>query len=333
MRFPKWHLEMFGGSKKLTEGEEHLRKAQKYLKTNPLVLKFTPDYLAAGMELSQAATCFEAGGSFLSAIDAWLQAADTREKHRDIFAAARAYEAAATLVHREQKDSRRALELMSKAVDRFKLSGKMDVACRLLQKMAGLYESDLHDANAVERAYDECLELYDDQDKPYMATDVFKLYINFLAKQRRYDKLVAAIEQHKACLVKLQQTSLLAKEVLGQVVVYLQQDDPVRADRAVSAAVDQGEGNFLATKEYELATQAIDAYQQGDADAFKAVMSKQTWTFLPIELARMAVELRSQAVGGAMAPPAAAAPGAAGGAARPGEPGLTEEQEGLPDLT
>ena len=45
--------------KKLEEGLEHVKQAEKHLKTSPLKLKFNPDWDPAGDEFSRAATCFK----------------------------------------------------------------------------------------------------------------------------------------------------------------------------------------------------------------------------------------------------------------------------------
>ena len=55
-------------SKKTLEGEEHIRKAEKYLKTS--FMKWTPDYDPAADEFSRAATCFKVGKEHEKTLDA-----------------------------------------------------------------------------------------------------------------------------------------------------------------------------------------------------------------------------------------------------------------------
>jgi hypothetical protein len=45
--------------KKREEGDEHVRQAEKHLKTSPLKFKFSPDWDPAGDEFSKAATCYK----------------------------------------------------------------------------------------------------------------------------------------------------------------------------------------------------------------------------------------------------------------------------------
>lgn len=45
--------------KKLEEAEGHVAKGEKYLKTSPLKLKFSPEWEPAGDEFSRAATSFK----------------------------------------------------------------------------------------------------------------------------------------------------------------------------------------------------------------------------------------------------------------------------------
>ena len=50
--------------KKEEEGAEHVRLAEKYLKTAPLKLKFSPDWDPAGDEFSRAATCYKVAKNY-----------------------------------------------------------------------------------------------------------------------------------------------------------------------------------------------------------------------------------------------------------------------------
>ena len=45
--------------------QAHVKNAEKYLKTSPLKLKFTPDWDPAGDEFSRAATAFKEGSVFV----------------------------------------------------------------------------------------------------------------------------------------------------------------------------------------------------------------------------------------------------------------------------
>jgi hypothetical protein len=50
--------------KKREEGDEHVRQAEKHLKTSPLKFKFSPDWDPAGDEFSKAATCYKVAKNY-----------------------------------------------------------------------------------------------------------------------------------------------------------------------------------------------------------------------------------------------------------------------------
>ncbi|XP_037291489.1 gamma-soluble NSF attachment protein isoform X2 [Rhipicephalus microplus] len=78
-------------SRKVTEGTEALRQAEKCLKTG--LLKWKPDFDNAANEYSKAATCFKAGKALDQCKDAHLRSADCYLKNGSFFACAKIVEA------------------------------------------------------------------------------------------------------------------------------------------------------------------------------------------------------------------------------------------------
>lgn len=46
--------------------------------------------------------------------------------------------------------------------------------------------------------------------------------------------------------------------------------------------------NFLGSREFQLAADALDAYKSGDQEALAGILKDQMWQFLPAEIVRMA---------------------------------------------
>lgn len=52
--------------------------------------------------------------------------------------------------------------------------------------------------------------------------------------------------------------------------------------------------NFLGSREFQLAADAVDAYKSGDQDALGSVLKDQMWQFLPVEIVRLTRALKPQ---------------------------------------
>ena len=79
-------------AKKTLEAEEHLRKAEKYLKTS--FMKWTPDYDPAADEFSRAATCFKVGKEHDKTLDALNRACECYKEVKSLYQAAKMLEQA-----------------------------------------------------------------------------------------------------------------------------------------------------------------------------------------------------------------------------------------------
>ena len=70
-------------TKKKSEGLEHMRKGEKYLKTS--LMKWTPDHDSAGDEVSKAATCFKVAKAHDEALDALARACECYKECRSLY--------------------------------------------------------------------------------------------------------------------------------------------------------------------------------------------------------------------------------------------------------
>uniref|UniRef100_A0A0G4FYS7 Gamma-soluble NSF attachment protein n=1 Tax=Chromera velia CCMP2878 TaxID=1169474 RepID=A0A0G4FYS7_9ALVE len=269
-----------------------MKAGHKALKTNPLAFKFKPDHGGAAIEFTQAATAFQAAGNPDSCIEAWRLAAQMREHDSDFFLAGRALEAVGTLYEKEKRNPAAAIPEWRKASQFFRLCGKDDIAVKLWLKMAEHSASPAvskpDDADAL---YSECIEVYETAEQFHYAAEVYRTYINFLAKQRRLEKLTKTIKEYMKLLKKLKQTNHLAKMTLSLVVLFLAQDNQVAADDALSDGIAD-DTHFLGTPEFEQGSLAVEAYKGGDDEALKKTVAAQTFAFLPVEIAKIARGLK-----------------------------------------
>jgi len=296
------------------DARAHLASAEKALKTSWVGLKFSPDHLTASMEFSQAATKFRAANLLDDAVKAWLRAAETKETLRDIFGAARAYESAGGICDGQGPGGPEvAVEHWRKAISCFRMVGKAEIAAKLILKVADSSEK-RGDMDAAKAAYEEAIEVFQDDEKDYNLGDVYKQFIGFLVRTGRLEDAHKALDGNVKLLAKQKHHSFAHKELLSKVVLYLSVPDLVRAEQALNPSIEV-EG-WYPSKECQVGSELVTAFQEHDSETVERVLKEQVFaSLLNVEIARAAKSLRIPSFGGA--PKAAAAAGASvrGGAA------------------
>jgi len=299
-------------------------QAEKALKHSWTSLKFSADYLTASMEYAQAATKFRAANMLAEATKAWIRSAETKIQCNDQFGAGRAYESAGQISEGSAPAGgpEVAAEHWKKAIQCFRLAGKGEIAAKLLLKLAVLSDKQKNVAAAKE-AFEEAIEVYQDDEKEYNLGEVYKQYIGFLVRVALYEDALAAMDRHAKLLVRQRQLPFAHKELLAKVVLLLHLTDTVRAEEALSPQV-QVEGWFK-SNECEAGHKLVDGFREYDAELVETVVKDQVFSSLQIEVARMARQLRVHGV-----PPGAhGGTGAAGG----GGPNAAPPQQQAPPTT
>ncbi|KAJ8927928.1 hypothetical protein NQ314_019558 [Rhamnusium bicolor] len=133
------------GNKKIEEGLEHVKSAEKSLKTS--LLKWRPDYENAADEYNKAATCFRNAKSFEQCKDCLLKAVECHKQNRALFYAAKALDQC-ILVCKELGDLREVASLAERAANMFQTHGSAESAAASLDKAAKILESQ-HPADAL----------------------------------------------------------------------------------------------------------------------------------------------------------------------------------------
>jgi len=294
------------------EARAHLEQAEKALKTSFLSLKFSPDVLTASLEYSQAATKFRQANMLAESAAAWKRAGESKEELGDLFGAGRAYESAGALGQGAGAPE----GLWEKAVRCFRLAGKGEVAAGLLLKLAAQREKE-GDMPGAKAAFEDAIEVFAAEEKDYNLADVYKQYTGFLLRVNAFDDACKAIDGHVAVLARQKQTSFVHKEVLSKVAIMLHLGDNVRAEEALNRG-SEFEG-WWSSKECQVGSDMVAAFQARDPAEVERLAREQVWSFLQVEVARLARQLR-------LAAPAAGEPPPAGEAAPAVDP---DDPDGL----
>lgn len=267
----------------------HVAAAEKALGTSWWNFKCRSDLLTASHEYAEAAVKFRAAGCLQESVDSWAKAGDLREKQADLFGAARAYETAGSICESNNLGEEAATENWHKAISYFRLCAKSELAAKILLKLAALQEK-AGDNGAVIAAFQEAIDMYQDEEKKeYELTDIFRQYMGFLLRRQLLHEALAVIDSLVELLVKRKDFALAYKEILAKAVILLELKDTVGANEVLN------NGHILegwhTSKEADVGFQLVEAFQNNDSEAVRQVLKEQVFSFLQIEVARLAKKL------------------------------------------
>lgn len=271
-----------------------MARAEQALKSSWMSLKFSPDHTIASMEYSQAATLFRSAGMLQESVGAWTKTGEMKEQLHDQFGAGRAYESAGAICDGTGPGGpEAAVSHWEKAIQCFRLAGKGEIAAKLILKMATLREKQ-GDVVGAKAAYNAAIEVFEQDEKDYDLGDVYKSYTGFLVRTECFEDAMKAMDGHIVVLLRQKNPVNAHKEALAKVVLLLKLEDTVRAEQTMSAAGDMP--GWFTSKECQVGSDLIEAFRACDPQAVAATIKDQTFTFLQVEVARIAKQLKVVAV-------------------------------------
>ncbi|KAH6948227.1 hypothetical protein HPB50_023206 [Hyalomma asiaticum] len=271
-------------SRKVAEGTEALRQAEKCLKTG--LLKWKPDFDNAANEYSKAATCFKAAKALDQCKDAHLRAADCYLKNGSFFASGKQLEQAA-LVSRDMGNLQAAAELIDRASRLFIDSRSPDTAALVLERGAKIVESKFPEV-AVE-FFNRAAEIVSVEDRPRQSAEFCGHAVRLLLKLARWDEAAEAVSRQKQLLTEAQDERAVGRLVVALVLVHLARDDFVAASKAVDR-----DGGFLEAQEQDTLSCLLKGYDEGDPDMVTRALNAPFLRHMDTEVAESAKKTASE---------------------------------------
>lgn len=272
------------------EAKAHEAQAEKSLKPSWMALKFNPDRVVASMEFSQAATKYRGAGMLAEAVRCHVRSAEEKALTHDQFGAGRAYESAGGICESAPAagGTAAAAEHWMQAKQCFRLAGKAEIAAKLILKLAALHDK-AGKAKEAKECYEEAIEVFKDDEKDFNLGDVYKQYIGFLVRQQLFEDALKAIDGHIEVLLRQKHLPFVHKELLSKVVLLLHMGDTVRAEDAVARMDVSG---WCASTECQAGSDLVEGFKAHDPEAVQKALKEQVFTFIQVEVARLARSLR-----------------------------------------
>jgi len=267
--------------KKLEEAEEHVRLAEKHLKTSPLKLKFSPDWDPAGDEFGRAATAYKVAGKFEEAKKCCLRACDCYKEVHQIFQAARMLDQC-VIICKEMNKFEDIAGYATRGALMFRQVNKPESALSLLEKSAKILEKPRpEDAIGL---YEKGAQTVSVEDRPNIAAD-------YMGKAGRICVRLKSWERAITCLrgevnFRREAGHSPKQAVMGLFLIELKKGDRVAAEK-----VWRELGAWCDGEQTRAVQNIIEGYDNEDGEMVGEGIDSQAIRNLDLDFARLSREL------------------------------------------
>ncbi|XP_022904793.1 gamma-soluble NSF attachment protein-like [Onthophagus taurus] len=268
-------------NKKIEEGIEHIRLAEKSLKTS--LLKWRPDFEEAADEYNKAATCFRNAKSFEQCKDCLMKSADCHKQNRNLFYAAKALDQAIT-VCKELGDLREVGQLADRAANMYMRHGSPETGAASLDKAAKILEQS-HPEDAL-KLYHQASEIALIQDSTRQAAEYISKVARINVKLKKFDAAADAIRREIGIHQQNESYQAMGRLAVALVLVQLGRGDVVAAEKAFKEW-----GNCCEGAEVQTLEMLLQAYDEEDPDAARQALNNPFIKHMDVEYSILARDM------------------------------------------
>lgn len=268
-------------SSKIEEAQEHIRQAEKCMKTS--LLKWRPDYDNAAEEYNKAATCFRNAKSFEQCRDCLIKSSDCYRQNRALFHAAKCFEQA-ILISKEMNKLCDIRGLAERACNLYQQHGSPESGATILDKAAKILEpSRPEDALQL---FKQAVDVATIEDSTRQGAEYASRVSRIMVKLGMYDQAADAIRREIGLLQQVGSDSAIGRLAVALVLVQLARGDYVAAEKAFKEW-----GNCCDAAEVQTLESLLQAYDDEDPEMAQRALSSPFIRHMDIEYARLARDL------------------------------------------
>ncbi|CAF1399738.1 unnamed protein product, partial [Didymodactylos carnosus] len=252
----------FNFSHKIKEAEEHVRQADKYLKTS--LTKWKPDLDSAINELEKATTCYRVADAYDKCLEISLRNSELQLKKGSTFFAAKSYEQAATCAQ-QLNDLTQAAKYFDKA-GQLLSEGQRDSAAILYERSAPIFQN--FDRSIAIDFYAKGARIAEVDDKTHQASDLYeKAALQSIRVQpQNFPQTSELLEKCSDILAKMERYDRLNRVLLYRILIKLFMDDFVAAKNLFDHFY-QEYPTFAEWEETQNIHTLIESFEQDDPDS------------------------------------------------------------------
>uniref|UniRef100_A0A182JV78 Gamma-soluble NSF attachment protein n=1 Tax=Anopheles christyi TaxID=43041 RepID=A0A182JV78_9DIPT len=214
-------------SSKIEEAQEHIRQAEKCLKTS--LLKWRPDYDNAAEEYNKAATCFRNAKSLDQSRDCLMKSSDCHRQNRALFHAAKCLDQA-ILICKEMNNFGEIRKLAERSCNLYQQHGSPESGATVLDKAAKILEQ-THPEDALQ-LYKQAVDVVTIEDSTRQGAEYASKVARIMVKLGMYDQAADAIRREIGLHQQVGSEGAIGRLAVALVLVQLARGDYVAAEKA-----------------------------------------------------------------------------------------------------
>jgi len=267
--------------RKRNEGHEHLQKAEKYLETSYMKLKFSPDWDSAANEFNKAAVCFKVSKNWDLCKAARLRGCEAYANSGGLFHAAKQLEEA-LLICKEEKNMTEVVSLAERAGLLYRQAGSPEAASQLLVKSAKMLEMD--QPEQALGLYQKASETVGVEDRPVEAAQHLEAAARLMVRLAKYN--TAAETLHTSLGLYSDAGTSCGRLVVALVLVQVARGDTVAADKVWSQW-----GGFCDSSQSGAVNDILTGFNEHDGEMARRGLSSPTVMHMDNVYARLARDI------------------------------------------
>lgn len=265
-------------SAKIDEAQEHIKAAEKFLKTS--FLKWKPDYDSAADEYSQAAQCFRIARSLSNCKESHLKASECYMKNKSFFHAAKALENA-IIASKDVTTSEELYKMAEESCSLYQQHGSGDAGANILDKTGKIIE---HTSPELAlKLFQHAADVSSTESGEHQAAEYISKASRILVKLGMYDQATDSLRREIGFHQEHGATGAIGRLTVAIVLVQLAREDLVAAEK-----VYKEWGNNCEAAEMHIIEQLLAAYDEEDRDAAKSALASPFIRHMDVEYSKLA---------------------------------------------
>lgn len=248
-------------SAKIKEAEDHIKQAEKYLKTS--LTKWKPDVDSAIDEFEKACTCYRVAEKYDLCRDLSIRLADLQIQKGTTFFAGKSFEQAAQMAQ-QLNDLPTAAKHFDRAGQLYAEGGQRDSAAILYERCGPQFQQ--FDRGISIDFFLKAARLCEQDEKTHQAADLYEKAAMQMIRTGNFPKTSELLEKVTELLVRIDRYDRLNRVVLYRILLKLFNEDSV-AGRNIFDQACRDYPSFDQWEERDHIDLLLEAFDQDDKDS------------------------------------------------------------------
>ncbi|GAB0100798.1 gamma-soluble NSF attachment protein [Sergentomyia squamirostris] len=267
--------------RKIDEANEHVRQAEKALKTG--LLKWRPDFDIAADEYNKAGTAFRVAKDFKKSKETFLKASDAYQQNKSWYHAAKALESAVTSA-KDDRDFNDIPTYVQTAASLYQQHGSPEAAITCLDKCSKLMENSMPQQAILYLSKAVDIIMIEESDR--QGVEYLNRLARLMVKHGFYDDATDAIRREIILNQKTESYQAIGRLAVVLVLVQLARADYVAAEKAFKEW-----GNYCEPSEIQTLEMLLQGFDDEDPDLARRALAAPFIRHMDVEFSILARDL------------------------------------------